>query len=68
MQQLLQDKEPQTESDYLHSDVTNFLEGCPLVIDMADFMQLKPKRVKYAMWRKFSQLGCVISVWHKFMP
>ncbi|MFA5920223.1 MAG: anti-phage-associated DUF1156 domain-containing protein [Methylococcaceae bacterium] len=46
MQQLLQDKEPQTVIDYLHSDVTNFLEARPLLIDMADFIAAKTKASK----------------------
>lgn len=43
LQQLLQDKEPQTVIDYLHSDVTNFLEARPLLIDMAGFIAAKTR-------------------------
>jgi len=43
LQQLLQDKEPQTVMDYLHSDVTNFLEARPLLIDMAEFIAAKTR-------------------------
>ena len=43
LQQLLQDKEPQTVLDYLNSDITNFLEARPLLIDMADFIAAKVK-------------------------
>lgn len=43
LQQLLQDKEPQTVLDYLNSDITNFLEARPLLIDMADFIAAKTK-------------------------
>ncbi len=46
MQQLLQDKEPQTVIDFLHSDVTNFLEARPLLIDMVDFIVAKTKASK----------------------
>jgi len=43
LQQLLQDKEPQAVIDYLHSDVTNFLEARPLLIDMAEFIAAKTR-------------------------
>ena len=43
LQQLLQDKEPQTVIDFLHSDITNFLEARPLLIDMTDFIAAKTK-------------------------
>ncbi len=43
LQQLLQDKEPQTVIDFLHSDVTNFLEARPLLIDMTEFVAAKTK-------------------------
>ncbi len=43
LQQLLQDKEPQTVIDFLHSDMTNFLEARPLLIDMADFIAAKTR-------------------------
>ena len=43
LQQLLQDKEPQTVMDYLHSDVTNFLEARPLLIDITDFIAAKTR-------------------------
>jgi putative DNA methylase len=43
LQQLLQDKEPQTVIDYLHSDVTNFLEARPLLVDMAAFIAAKTR-------------------------
>jgi putative DNA methylase len=46
LQQLLQDKEPQTVIDFLHSDVTNFLEARPLLIDMTGFIAAKTKAVK----------------------
>lgn len=46
LQQLLQDKEPQTVIDYLHSDITNFLEARPLLIDMAGFIAAKTKTDK----------------------
>lgn len=43
LQQLLQDKEPQTVIDYLHSDITNFLEARPLLIDMTEFIAAKTR-------------------------
>ncbi|PPD03259.1 MAG: DNA methylase, partial [Methylobacter sp.] len=43
LQQLLQDKEPQTVLDYLNSDITNFLEARPMLIDMANFIASKTK-------------------------
>lgn len=43
MQQLLQDKEPQTVIDFLHSDVPNFLEARPLLIDMTAFIAAKTR-------------------------
>jgi putative DNA methylase len=46
LQQLLQDKEPQTVIDFLHSDVTNFLEACPLLIDMTEFIAAKTRVTK----------------------
>jgi putative DNA methylase len=46
MQQLLQDKEPQTVIDFLHSDVTNFLEARPLLIDMTEFISTKTRVTK----------------------
>ncbi|MDX8128023.1 anti-phage-associated DUF1156 domain-containing protein [Methylomonas sp. OY6] len=46
LQQLLQDKEPHTVLDYLNSDITNFLEARPLLIDMADFIAAKTKASK----------------------
>ncbi|MDP2903848.1 MAG: hypothetical protein Q8N96_12215 [Methylovulum sp.] len=46
LQQLLQDKEPQTVMDYLHSDVTHFLEARPLLINMVDFIATKTKTSK----------------------
>ncbi len=46
MQQLLHDKEPQKVIDFLHSDVTNFLEARPLLIDMVDFIAAKTKTSK----------------------
>lgn len=46
LQQLLQDKEPQAVIDYLHSDVTNFLEVRPLLIDMAEFIAAKTRESK----------------------
>ncbi len=46
LQQLLQDKEPQTVIDFLHSDVTNFLEARPLLIDMTDFIAAKTRVTK----------------------
>ena len=46
LQQLLQDKEPQTVIDYLHSDVTNFLEARPLLIDIAEFIATKTRESK----------------------
>lgn len=45
-QQLLQDKEPQTVMDYLHTDVTNFLEARSLLIDMAGFIAAKTQMTK----------------------
>ena len=46
LQQLLQDKEPQTVIDFLHSDVTNFLETRPLLTDMTEFIAVKTKVTK----------------------
>jgi adenine-specific DNA methylase len=46
LQQLLQDKEPQTVIDFLHSDVTNFLEARPLLIDMTGFIAAKTRVTK----------------------
>lgn len=46
LQQLLQDKEPHTVLDYLNSDISNFLEARPLLIDMADFIATKTKSSK----------------------
>jgi adenine-specific DNA methylase len=43
LQQLLQDKEPQTVIDYLHSDITNFLEARPLLIDITEFIATKTR-------------------------
>ncbi len=43
LQQLLQDKEPQTVIDYLHSDITNFLEARPLLIDITQFIATKTR-------------------------
>ncbi|WP_031429775.1 hypothetical protein [Methylomicrobium agile] len=43
LQQLLQDKEPQVVVDYLNTDVTNFLEARPLLIDMVGFIAAKTK-------------------------
>jgi len=43
LQQLLQDKEPQTVIDFLHNDMTNFLEARPLLIDMTDFIATKTR-------------------------
>jgi putative DNA methylase len=46
LQQLLQDKEPQTVIDFLHNDMTNFLEARPLLIDMAGFIAAKTRVAK----------------------
>ena len=43
LQQLLQDKEPQTVIDYLHSDIANFLEARPLLIDITEFIAAKTR-------------------------
>jgi len=43
LQQLLQDKEPQTVIDYLHSDIANFLEARPLLIDITEFIATKTR-------------------------
>ena len=43
LQQLLQDKEPQPVIDYLHSDITNFLEARPLLIDITQFIATKTR-------------------------
>lgn len=43
LQQLLQDKEPQTVIDYLHSDIANFLEARPLLIDITQFIATKTR-------------------------
>ncbi len=37
---------PQTVIDFLHSDVTNFLEARPLLIDMTDFITAKTRVTK----------------------
>ncbi|MEI6333833.1 MAG: anti-phage-associated DUF1156 domain-containing protein [Methylococcaceae bacterium] len=46
LQQLLQDKEPQSVIDYLHSDITNFLEARPLLIDITEFIATKTRENK----------------------
>ena len=46
LQQLLQDKEPQTVIDYLHSDIANFLEARPLLIDITEFIAAKTRESK----------------------
>ncbi len=46
LQQLLQDKEPQTVIDYLHSDIANFLEARPLLIDITEFIAAKTRENK----------------------
>ena len=46
LQQLLQDKEPQSVIDFLHSDVTNFLEARPLLIDMIELIAAKTRMPK----------------------
>lgn len=46
LQQLLQDKEPQVVVDYLNTDITNFLEARPLLIDMTGFIAAKTKLSK----------------------
>jgi hypothetical protein len=43
LQQLLQDKEPHTVLDYLNTDVTNFMEARPLLINMTDFIAAKTR-------------------------
>ena len=46
LQQLLQDKEPQTVIDYLHSDIANFLEARPMLIDITEFIAAKTRESK----------------------
>jgi hypothetical protein len=43
LQQLLQEKEPQSVLDYLNTDISNFMEARPVLIDMIDFIAAKTK-------------------------